>query len=206
MEVWLTYQGERLRLPITPMYKIEAPQNNSTELLNEVGTVNIKGKKGLRSVTIESFFPSKEYDFLESSDVVLDPFYYDEKIRSWANSDGPIRLIITDTPHNFEALVDSYSSGEEDGTGDVYYSLSLSEYVRVVATIAEPPVYNREIKISDVKRFEGKAEVPMALATPTKYDTPWTMAKKLTGNGGNAKQLLKQNRVKKMTPGGALLL
>ena len=59
MEVWLTHQGERLRLPITPFYNIEEPQNNNTETLNEVGTVNLKGKKGLRSLTIESFFPSK---------------------------------------------------------------------------------------------------------------------------------------------------
>lgn len=206
MEIWLTYEGERLRLPITPTYTIEEPQNNSTEILNEVGTINIKGKKGLRSVTIESFFPSKDYDILESSDVVLDPFYYDEKIRSWANSEKPIRFIITETPHNFEVIVDSYSTGEQDGTGDVYFSLSLSEYVRVQATDYQPPVYNRPIKINDVKRFVGMTAIPMALAIAGKYDTAWSMAKKLTGNGLNAKQLLKQNKIKKLIPGGILKL
>lgn len=63
MEVWLTHQGERLRLPITPFYNIEELQNNNTETLNEVGTVNLKGKKGLRSLTIESFSQVKTMTF-----------------------------------------------------------------------------------------------------------------------------------------------
>lgn len=206
MEVWLIHQGERLRLPITPFYNVEAPQNNSTEILNEVGTINLKGKKGLRSLTIESFFPSKEYDFLESSDVVIDPFYYDDKIRNWANSDEPIRLIITETPHNFEVLIDSYSSGEQDGTGDVYYSIALSEYVRIEATEYEPPEIKRTIKTNDIKRFAGLVAPTAALLTIGKYDTVWSLGKKITGNGKNGKQLLKQSGLKKLIAGKGIKL
>lgn len=206
MEVWLTHNGERLRFPITPFYNIEEPQNNNTETLNEVGTINLKGKKGLKTLTIESFFPSKDYYFLESSDVILDPFYYDNKIRNWANAKEPIRLIITETPHNFEVLIDSYTSGEQDGTGDLYYSLALSEYVRIEATEYEPPVINRTIKTKDIKRFAGVVLPTMALLTVGKYDTVWSIGKKLTGNGKNGKQLLKQSGLKKPISGKVIKL
>ncbi|MGF0096024.1 hypothetical protein ACQRC6_06245 [Peptoniphilus sp. SGI.035] len=206
MEVWLTHNGDRLRLPITPFYNIEEPQNNNTETLNEVGTINLKGKKGLKTLTIESFFPSKDYYFLESSDVILDPFYYDNKIRNWANAKEPIRLIITETPHNFEVLIDSYTSGEQDGTGDLYYSLALSEYVRIEATEYEPPVINRTIKAKDIKRFAGVVLPTMALLTVGKYDTVWSIGKKLTGNGKNGKQLLKQSGLKKPISGKVIKL
>lgn len=205
MEIWLTHKGERLRLPITPFFNVERSQNNSTELVNEVGTINIKGKKGLRHVSLDSFFPSKEYDFLESSDVNLNPYFYDEKLEKWANADEPLRLIITETPYNFEVLIDSYSSGEQDGTGDVYYSLSLSEYVRVSETQYEKPT-SKKIKKEDVKRFVGTASIPLALLTVGKYDTAWTMAKKLTGNGENAKKLLEQSGIKKLVKGSVMKL
>ena len=55
MEVWLTHQGERLRLPITPFYNIEEPQNNNTETLNEVGTINPKVKKVLEMLQSRVF-------------------------------------------------------------------------------------------------------------------------------------------------------
>lgn len=206
MEIWLTHEGERIRLPITPFYQVEEPQNNSTELLNEVGSINLKGKKGLRTVTIDSFFPSKEYDFLESSDVKLDPFYYDDKIRAWANSDEPIRLIITETPHNFEVLIDNYSTGEQDGTGDVYYSLSMSEYVRVNATKTEPPVINGNIKAEDIKKYATNSALALPLLTIGKYDTIWTIGKRITGNGKNGRQLLKQSGYKKLKGGGVIKL
>lgn len=206
MEIWLTHKGERLRLPITPLFDVNRSQNNSTELLNEVGTINIKGKKGLRSVTLESFFPSKEYDFLESSDVNLDPYFYDSKIEQWANSDEPLRLIITETPHNFEVLIDNYHSGEQDGTGDVYYSLSLTEYVRVTEKEYIPPRADKPIKKENIARFAGAAAIPLALLTAGKHDTAWTMAKKLTGSGENSKQLMKQSGLSKLLKGSVIKL
>lgn len=196
MEIWLTRKGERLRLPITPTFQVPFNMNNMRENLNEVGTINIAGNAGLRTVSLESFFPSKPYYFIESSDVVLNPYYYYNKLENWARAGDPIRLIITETPFNFEVLIDSILPGEQDGTGDVYYTLELSEYVRVEATEA-PVDETKPLKMQDIKRFEGQSEVPKVLKTVNKHDTSWTMAKKLTGDGKNANKLLKQNKIKR---------
>lgn len=52
MEFWIVQDQDRLLLPVTPYPGVEDSQNNSTVELNEVGTVNIAGKKGLRKVNI----------------------------------------------------------------------------------------------------------------------------------------------------------
>lgn len=194
MEVWLTLKGERLRLPVTPFYRVPFSNNNSNENLNEVGTINLAGKPGLRTCSLVSFFPGQNYEFLENTDSNNNPFFYDRKIREWARLGEPLRLIITETPHNFEVLIDSYDSGEDDGTGDVYYTLELSEYVRIETT--EVDTTNGEIKKESIERFDSQSEeVSKQLTTATEHDTPLTMALKLTGNEKNVTQLLNQNDI-----------
>ena len=201
MEVWLTKNGDRLRLPITPFFEIEYGNNNTRENLNEVGTINISGNKGLRQTEITSFFPSKKYTFLESSDTNLDPYYYVNKLEQWAMDNNPIRLIITETPHNFEVLIDNFKTGEIDGTGDVDYTLTLSEYRRVVAQ-----------EVQDQKKIlNGQLPRAVALGIPAltmlkvgRYDTAWTMAKKIFGDGEKFKDILKKN--KSVKPGEVLKL
>lgn len=202
MEIWLV-KDERIRLPITPYFEINSSNNNSTENLNEIGTINLAGKPGLRSCSISSFFPSKEGPYIESGDTNLNPYYYSEKIYKWSRETEPIRLIITETPYNFEVLIDSYKAGETDGSGDVYYTLELSEYVRVESTEYKPPKKNIP-NMKNIPRYAGMAQIPAALLTVGKYDTAWTMAKKMFGNGELGGQLLKDLGIKKLSTGMVL--
>lgn len=202
MEIWLV-KNERIRLPITPYFEIQGSNNNSTEDLNEMGTVNLAGKPGLRTLSISSFFPSKEGPYLESSDVVLDPYYYYNKIYAWSRETEPIRLIITETPYNFEVLIDNFNGGETDGTGDVYYTLDLSEYIRLEATKYVPP--EKELPpISRVSRHAARIDPMPQVFTVGKSDTPWTMAKKIYGNGELGKAMMAKLGLKKLRPGQVL--
>ena len=202
MEIWLV-KDERIRFPITPFFEIQASNNNSTENLNEIGTVNLAGKPGLRTCSITSFFPSKEGPYLESSDTNLNPYYYSEKIYKWSRETEPIRFIITETPYNFEVLIDNFNAGETDGTGDVYYTLDLSEYVRLEAT--EYQELTKELpKLNNMARYAGQSAIPLALLTVGKYDTAWTMAQKIYGNGELGSKLMNKLGIKKLIPGQVL--
>lgn len=198
MEIWLV-KGERLRLPITPYFEINYSNNNSTQNLNEVGTVNLAGKPGLRTCNITSFFPSNEGAYIESGDTNFNPYYYSQKIEKWARETEPIRFIITETPYNFEVLINSFNTGETDGTGDVYYTLDVSEYVRVGATEYVPP-QNSIPKLKNIPRYAAMAQIPVALLTVGKYDTAWTMAKKIYGNGEVGKLMLDTLGIKSLKP------
>ena len=46
---------------------------------------------------------------------------------------GTVKLIITGTPINFRCTIESFEWGEEDGTGDITYTLTLKEYRSVSA-------------------------------------------------------------------------
>lgn len=167
MEMWLVHKGDRMRLPITPLFENSRNMNNVEENLNEVGTVNLAGNLGLWNLPISSFFPSQRTEGVEeSSDTVYDPYHYVRLLEQWQESKEPVRVIITETSVNFEALIGSFSYSENDGSGDVYYSFTLKEYRRVEQKTAEVP--------DEVTAVAGN------------YDTEWTMAQKMTGDGENA--------------------
>lgn len=195
MEIWLVQNEERLRLPVTPFFNPERSMNNQQINLNEVGTVNLAGNKGLMTMTFESFFPAQDYYFIESSDVNLDPYFYVDKIEKMQLSKNPVRVIITDTPYNLEMLIDSFSTPEQDGTGDVHYTLSLSEYIRIESHKVYSEKEKSVITKENIARFAGGAGIATSLLTVGKYDTAWTMAKKLLGDGDKYKELLKKNGI-----------
>lgn len=49
-----------------------------------------------------------------------------KKILSW--QEKTLRLVVTKTKINMQVVISSFSYGEEDGTGDIKYKLSLMEY------------------------------------------------------------------------------
>lgn len=195
MEMWLV-KDERIRLPITPYFEIEAGINNSKEDLNEIGTVNLAGKPGLRTCSISSFFPSKEGPYIESRDTKLDPYYYYNKIYQWSREGDPVRFIITETPYNFECLIDSITAGETDGSGDLYYTLELSEYIRLKTTKYEKPSYFDHMQYKD-----GKPIHPKEVFTVRDTDTRWTIAKRLFGSGEFGDAMIERLGGKDLKPG-----
>src|SRR5690606_14547012 len=97
---------------------------------------------------------------------------------------------ITDTPINLAMAIENFSYGERDGTGDVYYTLELAEYVFVEAR-AE----------SRQREYKLEGERPVTKEIPKEYiikpgDTLWSIAKKLTGNGANYTAIAKKNNIK----------
>lgn len=62
--VYLMNDKEKLQLPVPVAgYKVTDPNNNSTLNINNLGTIKMLGKKGLRNVEIASFFPAQQYSF-----------------------------------------------------------------------------------------------------------------------------------------------
>lgn len=192
MEIWLSWQNnqERLRLPILPSsFEISVGNLNTRVNINEIGNINLIGKSDLREITIESFFPAQEYYFCEYSGFPK-PYECVEMIERWRESGKPIRLIITETPINVAVAIEKFTYGEKDGTGDVYYTLELAEYVFVqTKTVAKQGEYSVE------------TERPVTKEIPKEYivkagDTLWAIAKKLTGNGANYTVIAKKNNIK----------
>lgn len=129
MQIWLK-GAKRFRFPVLPSeYKVTSEHGNESVNVNAIGEVDLGGKSGLRTVTFSSFFP-KRYDssYCEYSsrspkacvDII-------EKIKQG----NPAKLIITGTSVNFRVRITSFEWSEEDGTGDIYFTLTMKEHRNV---------------------------------------------------------------------------
>jgi len=129
MDIYLSINNREqvIKLPVVPSeFQIQSPQNNEKFNTITQGDIKLIGNRGLKSIVLQSFFPSKNYDF--NRDNTYKAWEYVEIIESWKDRRIPIRLIITDTPINIPVTIENFDYGERDGSRDIYYTLELSEF------------------------------------------------------------------------------
>lgn len=133
MDIFLSINNREqvIQLPIVPAeFKVQSPFSNEVFSTISQGDIKLIGQRGLKSITLDSFFPVKDYPFLR--DRTYKGWEYVKIIEAWRRRRVPIRLIITGTPMNIAMVIDNFEYGVQDGSGDVYYSLSLSEFKFII--------------------------------------------------------------------------
>lgn len=133
MDIFLSTMDRKqiIQLPIVPAsFKIPSPVNNEVFTTINQGDIKLLGRRGLKSLTIDSFFPTKVYPFSRNNKYFGWEYY--EIIEGWIDKRMPIRLIMSNTPINMLVTIENFESGLQDGSGDVYYSLALSEFKEII--------------------------------------------------------------------------
>jgi nucleoid-associated protein YgaU len=198
MEYWLMSNDkkESLQLPVPPsQLQIARGNNNTVVNITTAGELNLIGKGKLATITLDTFFPSQAYPFCQ---YVGFPVPYDcvKLIEKWRAGSNPIRLIITETDINMAASIENFTHGEQDGTGDVYFTLELKEYRFVTiptVAVATASTVTSSASVAAVR------ETPQIIATTyivKKGDTLWAIAKKFTGSGTNYPAIATKNGIK----------
>ena len=172
----------RIQLPVLPSsFSVDDGQNNVVVNITSLGDANLPGKKALRELTLDSFFPNQDYGFLVC-ERKSDPYEYIGWLRERKNNGTIMRVIITGTSINFTALIEKLEYGEDDASGDVNYSISLKEYVTLESsesvTAKKPRVSKTTPKTYTVK----------------KGDTLKSIAKKYLGSASKSNALYKKNK------------
>ena len=191
MEFWIKTENEAIQLPVPPSdFEKAIGIDNSTTNIIGFGEVNILGKKKLSTIPIKTFWPNQQYDFCDCN-VTLKPYEFVNKIEEIIDSLKPIQVIITGTPINMLCSIDNFTYGENDGSGDVYFTLDLKEYKNI--TIKET-TSNETNKNTDLKARNSKS-------TPTNYkvikgDSLYIISKKVYGTGERWKELQSKNNIK----------
>lgn len=191
MEIWLN----TLRLPVLPPeYTVTSSQNNTVVNVVALGDVVLKGKRGLRSISFSSFFPTR-YDagYCEFTSIKK-PKAYVEMIESMKRS-GAVKLVITDTSINFRCTIESFEWGENDGTGDIDYTVTLQEY-RVPSASSSSVVKISE-STTTTTEATGETRVEQAVTggtyTVKSGDCLSSIARKMLGTS-NWQALYEQNK------------
>lgn len=120
-----------LILPVIPekMPEMVQPFKNSTfDTVN--GEINLIGTKGLRTVTLQSFFPvNKKYRFIRPGSE-LDGWKYVEFFNKYASLRVPIRMIWLDELKeisNMAYTIESFTF-QINKVKDIDYTIELKEY------------------------------------------------------------------------------
>lgn len=118
-------------LPVVPSgVDVGEPQNNDT-FSGALGELNLIGNMGLRSMSISSILPNRQYSFMRPGST-RDGWSYMDFFRRIRSSKVPLRVVMVTTSGgevlNMPCTIDDFS-WSVDKAGDIAYSLSVREYV-----------------------------------------------------------------------------
>lgn len=183
MQIWLKGGGDRVRIPVLPAeYTVTSEQANTIVTVCNLGEVNLLGKRKLRSISFSSFFPCN-YDEGYCDCHSDKPQKMVERIEKMKRA-GKVKLTITGTGINMYVTIESFEWGENDGTGDMNYTLTMKEY-RTVSIPSSTLV--KESPAAPAAAETATREAPVAETATQSYtvksgDTLSGIARKLTGS------------------------
>lgn len=127
MDIYLSVNNREqvICLPVLPSeFTVSKPRSNEVFETVSQGELNLIGRSQLKSISWDSFFPSKDYPFLRDRSNTAFGYLY--LLDTWYEQKLPMRLIITETPINMACTIEDFSyTIKKDG--DMHYSITLSE-------------------------------------------------------------------------------
>lgn len=154
---------ETVVFPVNPpSFDVSNGYKHAVVNIQNLGDINLLGKRGLASIKFSSFFPANDYDFVQLLSV-QSPYAYVESIKKMAEESQPCNLSITGTDISTPVTIDGFDFGEKDGTGDVYFSLNLREY-RYVLPASSLTSAVTELKSRVANTVENKATTVLGVS------------------------------------------
>lgn len=207
MEVYLKDSSNNIfRFPvIPPTVNVQDYAIINDSNITAMGDIIVFGGKGLRTTEISSFFPNpkRRYSFVNYSDY---PNQYEcvDRIKKWMDAGTKLRFIVTDTEINFLVKITNFEYSEQNGTRDVYYTLSLKEF----REISIPGLNNNTQSTNNTQNTSRKdnassntnnkttSSIKQEIYIVKKGDCLWDISKKYYGKGSDYKKILEANKDK----------
>lgn len=149
------------------------------------------------TISFSSFFPLRKNSSYCRRGSILKPLQYVDAIERMKQT-GTVKLVITGSPIRMDGTIESFEWGENDGTGDIFYSISFKEYRNVGASKSSvvQDGLGESTPPADGANQETARTVPKVSTQEyivKKGDTLTSIAKRLTGSS-NWKPIYTANR------------
>lgn len=180
-------KNTELLFPITPSnFNVSYGITFETINIHDVGEVALAGNKALSEIKIDCMLPANKYSF-NHPNTDLNPYNYIKKFEEWCKNKVLLRFVISKTNVNKQVKIKEISYGEQDGTNDVYATITLQEY-HVLKQYQNNPTKNNS-------RTDEKV-VKATTYTVKKGDTLYAICKKYYGNPQLYNKLASYNNIK----------
>ena len=180
-------------IPVTPeKYQMTGGQKNKVVDITRVGEAIIFGMPKARTLTFSSFFPDLNHGYPFTVDDTKRPTELVEYFTKVKEARKPVRVIITDSPVNLMMGLMSFNYFEKDGTRDIYYELSFTEYkdLNIPSANNNKPV---DEKTGLKKRPEG--DTPKKVTWQKKAGDFLDATKKAYGDYNHWRRVAKSNNL-----------
>lgn len=179
-------------MPVTPpSFEIQESRNMETVNIYSLGDVALLGTNTYSTIKMEFLLPAQKYPFV-LIDQIVDPYAYVSTFRRFRDDGTVMRLIISGTTVNIPVRVQEMTYKEQDGTNDLYMTLTLCEYKELAA-----------VKVESTKAGADNAAraVETQPGTPDTYkivsgDTLWSICRRFYNDSGLASKLATYNGIK----------
>lgn len=202
MEIWLKSSDDKLKIPVLPSsYEVTSPQNDEVVTTVDGTELILIGEKGLRGISWSCLFPLGKPSYLCKN------HGYNGKPWTYINRIGKMKtkiitLQMTGTNVNYPVKIVDFSYGENDGSGDVNYSIQFKEYrgegnkdkEKKSASVKKETVNTNTTKVKKPQTKTNTKEVKTKTYTVKKGDTLTGIAKKQTGTSANWKAIYNANK------------
>ena len=193
IEMWLKADDKVFKFPVLPSsFDLDNSSIIETSNIVNLGQVAMYGGNALKTISISSFFPSKEYQFCTYYGFPQ-PYECVKMIEEWRAAGKQIRLIITSTPINMPVLIESFEWGERAGTRDVEFTLTLKEYKPITIKTTPPTTTKPEPTPRPVDKPTTNTQKTHKVK---KGDCLWDIAKKYYGKGSLYPKIKEANKSK----------
>ncbi len=134
VQFFLSFQNTQvIQLPVPPAkYGVDDPwinQQTGSKLPDALQqSLNLIGIRGLKTISIDSFFPIEGHDYPFLQNTSMWGQEYVDAISSWREQRYPIRLVVVGSTQNVNMLVtidDFKTTVGQDG--DINYTMSMVE-------------------------------------------------------------------------------